>query len=66
METVLASEDANIYLSILISVVSTPTSLASIEMLLEPLTVNSVDGTDTDSSLGAATLTVLMQTTFSY
>lgn len=43
----------------MISVVSMPTSLASIEMLLVPLTVNSVDGTDTDNSLGAATLTDL-------
>lgn len=50
-----------IYLSVLISVVSIPTSLVSIEMLLVPLTVNSVDGTDTDNSLGAATLTVLLQ-----
>lgn len=54
-----------IYLSILISVASMPTSLVSIEMLFAPLTVNSVDGTDTDSSLGAATLTVLMQMTLS-
>lgn len=55
-----------IYLSILISVASMPTSPDSIEMLLVPLTVSSVDGTDTDSSLGAATLTVLMQMTWSY
>lgn len=42
--------------SIIVAVVSTPPSFGSIVMPPVPLTVNSVDGTDVDGSLDAATL----------